>query len=110
MASRDVVNVAHSLGGLLAKKALLVSTEAAVGGGGGSGNDDEDDDDDDEGLRQLDRCAVGVCFLGTPHQGSGMTDAATVMAGLLRAAAAQRVNRSVVDVLRPDLEVLQDLH
>jgi ankyrin repeat protein len=90
-AKRSVILVVHSLGGLIAKKALCVSAESP---------DDEH--------KQLDRCTIGVCFLGTPHQGSAMADFATVITGVLRATS-QKVNRSVVDVLRPDSEVLADL-
>ena len=82
--------VVHSLGGLVVKKALCVSAESF-----------------EEEHKQLDRCTMGICFLGTPHQGSGIADFATIIAGVLKAA--QKVNKSVIDVLRPDSEVLADL-
>lgn len=48
---RKIIIIAHSLGGLVAKKALMVSSEAFK-----------------DLLQQLHKHTIGVAFLGTPHQ------------------------------------------
>jgi len=83
---RKIVLVVHSLGGLVAKKALCISSGSF-----------------DESHRQLDACVVGICFLGTPHRGSGKANFGSVVVRSLKAGGL-RVNTRIVAVLRPDSE------
>ncbi|KAI0151627.1 hypothetical protein GGR57DRAFT_470905 [Xylariaceae sp. FL1272] len=89
--SRALVLVAHSLGGLVVKKALCVAAESAFHHHG-----------------VLHRDVVGLCFLGTPHRGSDLADYASIVTRILKITG-KRVNEVIVDVLRPDSEVLTDV-
>jgi hypothetical protein len=64
--SRPLIFVAHSLGGLVCKKAILLSR-----------NNPEDH------LRGIFDCIKGIIFMGTPHKGSWMADWATIPASAL---------------------------
>ncbi|KAI1758095.1 hypothetical protein F4782DRAFT_536756 [Xylaria castorea] len=88
---KRLILIAHSLGGLVAKKALIVSAESAY---------DEH--------RALDQHIVGLLFIGTPHRGSDLAGYATTMARVLKLTG-KRVNDVIVSVLRPDSEVLADV-
>ncbi|KAI0443472.1 hypothetical protein F4803DRAFT_561576 [Xylaria telfairii] len=88
---KRLIIIAHSLGGLVVKKALIVSAESAY---------DKD--------RVLDRHIVGVFFIGTPHRGADLAGYATAMARFLKLTG-KRVNDEIVSVLRPDSEVLADV-
>ncbi|KAH8896752.1 hypothetical protein GQ53DRAFT_595324, partial [Thozetella sp. PMI_491] len=90
--NRKIVLVVHSLGGLVAKKALCISWESA-----------------DRSHQQLDACAVGICFLGTPHRGSEKADLGSIVVRLLKAGG-MRVNTRIVTVLQPDSEGAYSLH
>lgn len=82
--------VAHSLGGLVAKKALCLSEQAA-----------------DDHLRQLHLDTVAVAFLGTPHRGSGLAPYAKGVANVLKLT--KRVNSDILDVLQRNSQVLADV-
>ncbi|RYC59435.1 hypothetical protein CHU98_g6770 [Xylaria longipes] len=64
---KRLILVAHSLGGLVAKKALIVSAESA--------HDEH---------KALDQHVVGLLFIGTPHRGSDLAGYATTMARVLK--------------------------
>jgi len=85
-ASRGIIIIAHSLGGLVAEKAVCLSAQSA--------SEDEE---------QLSKCLIGICFLGTPHRGSSVADLATILAKMLKAAH-QAVNKPILEVLRRDSE------
>ncbi|KAI0016123.1 hypothetical protein F4780DRAFT_760925 [Xylariomycetidae sp. FL0641] len=89
---RRLIIAAHSLGGLVAKKALCVSAESPV-----------------PDSQLLDRDTIGVCFLGTPHRGSELADYATIILRVLKTTR-KRINHKIVEVLQPNSEVLNDLH
>ncbi|KAK8137431.1 hypothetical protein PG984_002924 [Apiospora sp. TS-2023a] len=86
--------VAHSLGGLVAKKAICISSEAY-----------------DQTHQVLHKHMAGFFFLGTPHQGSGQADLATVMLRIVDVATLgwKRTNKRIVKVLQPSSEILDDL-
>ncbi|KAI0459206.1 hypothetical protein F5B21DRAFT_342262 [Xylaria acuta] len=88
---KRLILIAHSLGGLVAKKALIVSAESAY---------DEH--------KALDQHIAGLLFIGTPHRGSDLAGYATAMARTLKLTG-KRVNEVIVSVLRPDSEVLADV-
>jgi hypothetical protein len=88
--SRPLILVAHSLGGLVCKKALLISR-----------NNPEAD------LRGVFDCVKGTVFLGTPHKGSWMADWARIPAsaiGLVKSA-----NKSLLGILETDDEFLESI-
>jgi protein SERAC1 len=85
------VLVVHSLGGLVAKKALLVSEEAYK-----------------DSLRLLHDNTVAVAFLGTPHRGGNFAGFASNIAKVLKISR-KRVNDDVLKVLERDSEVLADI-
>ena len=59
-------------------------------------------------LQQMDRCIIGVVFLGTPHRGSDLTPFAASMANILKAGR-KRVNREILELLTRNSEVLADV-
>ncbi|KXJ85308.1 hypothetical protein Micbo1qcDRAFT_223460 [Microdochium bolleyi] len=83
-----LIFVAHSLGGLVVKDAMLASRTSP-----------------EAHLRTIHDCTQGILFLGTPHIGSSL---ATVADRCVRAAAlvGARTNTKIVQVLRRDSEVL----
>jgi hypothetical protein len=83
-----VIVVAHSLGGLVIKKALCVSAESAQ-------NSDS---------RALDRYILGCCFLGTPHRGSHLATPGAILATIMKLFLS--VNSSIVKVLERQSEGL----
>jgi hypothetical protein len=85
------VLVVHSLGGLVAKKALLVSEEAYK-----------------DSLRLLHDNTVAVAFLGTPHRGGNFAGFASNIAKVLKISR-KRVNDDVLKILERDSEVLADI-
>jgi protein SERAC1 len=86
-----IVLVVHSLGGLVAKKALCLSEQSI-----------------EAHEQQLHNNIVGIAFLGTPHRGSGIASYATGVARILKAAH-KRVNTDILALLRRDSEVLADI-
>ncbi|KAB5515683.1 Alpha/Beta hydrolase protein, partial [Coniochaeta sp. 2T2.1] len=86
--SRRLVFVAHSLGGLVCKEAILLSRN-----------------NPDTHLRGLFDYIVGIAFMGTPHRGSWMADWAKIPAsslGLLKS-----TNKSLLAVLETDSQLLE---
>ena len=81
--NRKIVLVVHSLGGLVAQKALCISAE-----------------ENNEHRKLLDKCTIGICFLGTPHAGSKLADYAVVITRILELLQVN-VNRHPLHVLRP---------
>ena len=89
--NRDVIFVAHSLGGLVVKKALQLSESSA-----------------EKHLRRLEGNTAGILFLGTPHGGSDFAPFAKSVGACLRLIG-KRVNTDILDTLRRDSQVLLDV-
>lgn len=87
-ASRPIIFVAHSLGGLVCKRAIL-----------GSRNNP------DPHLRNIFNCTKGVIFMGTPHKGSWMADWAKISASTL--GLVKSTNKSLLEILRTDNQLLE---
>jgi hypothetical protein len=82
--------VAHSLGGIVVKKALAMSSQSKF-----------------ERIRQIEASTSGIVFLGTPHHGSDLAKWGVFFSSLL--SLAKPTNRAAVKLLRKDSEVLGDL-
>jgi hypothetical protein len=87
-ASRPIIFVTHSLGGLVCKKAILRSRN-----------------NPDAHLRNIFHCTKGVIFIGTPHKGSWMADWAKISAGAL--GLVKSTNKSLLEILRTDNQFLE---
>jgi hypothetical protein len=87
-ASRPIIFVAHSLGGLVCKKAILRSRN-----------------NPDAHLRNIFNCTKGVIFMGTPHKGSWMADWGKISAGAL--GLVKSTNMSLLEILRTDNQLLE---
>ncbi|KAL8410375.1 hypothetical protein RB596_000184 [Gaeumannomyces avenae] len=88
--SRPLIFVAHSLGGLVCKKAILLSR-----------NNPEDH------LQHIFECTKGIVFMGTPHKGAWMAAWAKIPVsafGLVKAA-----NKSLLEILETDDQLLESL-
>ena len=86
--TRKILFVAHSLGGLVTECALAISRQTA-----------------EEHLRQIERCTVGIAFLGVPHYGAKIASwgkYATQMLGVLK-----RANKEILAVMTPGSEMLR---
>ncbi|KAF3343895.1 hypothetical protein VD0002_g3749 [Verticillium dahliae] len=90
-ARRPIILVVHSLGGLVAKKALCLSEQAA-----------------EQHQKQLHECVTAVAFLGTPHRGSDLAPFAAGVARILKASNS-RVNVDIIRLLQRDSEALADI-
>lgn len=88
--SRPLIFVAHSLGGLVCKMAILNSQNNA-----------------DEHLRGIFDCTKGIIFMGTPHRGCSMADLAKKAVSVL--ALAKSTNTKLVEVLQKDDQLLESL-
>ena len=86
--SRRIIFIAHSLGGLLTEHAINHSRSAG-----------------EEHLHQIERCTIGIVFLGVPHSGSD--SAAWALFGARMASILKRANKDIVKVLEPDNEMLR---
>ena len=86
--SRALIFVAHSLGGLVCKKAILLSRN-----------------NPEAHLQGMFNCTKGVVFMGTPHKGSWMADWAKIPAGAL--GLVKSANRSLLKVLETDDQLLE---
>ncbi|KAI1260078.1 Alpha/Beta hydrolase protein [Xylariaceae sp. FL1019] len=84
---RPIIFIAHSLGGLVVKDALLTSRISP-----------------EAHLQQIVESTCGILFLGTPHLGSSLAAVASKLAKL--AGTTARTNTKVLNVLRKDSEVL----
>jgi len=88
--SRPLIFVAHSLGGLVCKKAILLSRN-----------------NPEAHLCGMFDCVKGVIFMGTPHKGSWMADWARIPAsavGLVKSA-----NKSLLGILETDNQLLESI-
>jgi protein SERAC1 len=88
--SRPLILIAHSLGGLVCKKALLLSR-----------NNPEAD------LRGIVDCVKGMIFLGTPHKGSWMADWAKIPASAI--GLVKSTNKSLLGILETDSQFLESI-
>ncbi|KAI0434036.1 hypothetical protein F5Y09DRAFT_20100 [Xylaria sp. FL1042] len=88
--NRPLIFVAHSLGGLVCKEALLYSRNAP-----------------EPHLRGIFDCAVGMAFIGTPHRGSWMAAWARIPASAL--GCIKSTNKSLLDVLHTNDQLLESI-
>ncbi|KAK3175568.1 hypothetical protein K4F52_010160 [Lecanicillium sp. MT-2017a] len=86
--SRPLIFVAHSLGGLVCKEAILYSRDSP-----------------EFHLRGVFDCFSGIIFMGTPHRGSWMASWAKIPASAL--GLVKSMNKSLLDVLETDNELLE---
>ncbi|KAI0506067.1 hypothetical protein F5B22DRAFT_651114 [Xylaria bambusicola] len=85
---RKIIFVAHSLGGLVVKRALALSEASA-----------------DIHLRRMERDTIGVVFLGTPHRGADVASFTTAIINIVRSAGI-RANSKILDVFKRESQVL----
>jgi pimeloyl-ACP methyl ester carboxylesterase len=87
-----VIFVAHSLGGLVCKEAILLSRDTP-----------------EPHLRGIFDCVKGVIFMGTPHKGSWMADWAKIPVSAL--GIVKSTNSSLLQLLETkDNQFLESLH
>lgn len=84
---RRITFVAHSLGGLVVKRALSHSKHSHK-----------------DHLSQVEQCTVGIVFLGVPHAGADLQGLASLGASMLNPL--RTTNRAMLKVLDPDSEML----
>ncbi|KAI0898840.1 hypothetical protein F4806DRAFT_455761 [Annulohypoxylon nitens] len=85
--SRKIIFVAHSLGGLVVKRAMALSENL-----------------NDPDLNQIEKHTVGILFLGTPHRGSDLAPLAKALSNIVQAS-----GKGIINVLEKDSAVLADL-
>lgn len=88
--SRPLIFVAHSLGGLVCKKAILLSQNAA-----------------EPHSRELFNCLKGIVFMGTPHKGAWMADWAKIPASIF--GVVKSTNTTLLDILQRDNQLLESI-
>ncbi|KAJ4176009.1 hypothetical protein NW767_015586 [Fusarium falciforme] len=88
--SRPIIFVAHSLGGLVCKEAILLSRN-----------------NPEPHLQGIFDCTKGIVFLGTPHRGSWMADWARIPASAL--GVVKSTNKSLLKILETDDKYLQSV-
>ena len=88
--TRPLVFVAHSLGGLVCKEAILLSRN-----------------NPEAHLRGIFDCTKGIIFMGTPHKGSWMADWATIPASAL--GLMKSTNKSLLKILETDNQFLESI-
>ncbi|KAI8278876.1 hypothetical protein K4K60_005893 [Colletotrichum sp. SAR11_57] len=88
--SRPLVFVAHSLGGLVCKEAVLLSRNHP-----------------EPHLRGIFDCTKGIVFMGTPHRGSWMADWARMPASAL--GIVKSTSKSLLKILETDDKYLQSV-
>jgi len=84
---RHLVFVAHSLGGLVVQRGLILSRKSPL-----------------QHIRQVERNTVALLFLGTPHFGAGMASWGEYAAKLWKLV--RQTNADIIKELRPDSTVL----
>ncbi|KAL2121800.1 hypothetical protein VTJ04DRAFT_2255 [Mycothermus thermophilus] len=89
--SRPIILVAHSLGGLVSKQAIILSRSSP-----------------EAHFRQLFESFRGIAFMGTPHKGSWMASGAKLLA--ITVDLVKSTNRSLLDVLKTDSQLLEAVH
>lgn len=87
---RPIVLVAHSLGGLVCKDALVLSMNPP-----------------ESHLRDLYQSTRAIAFMGTPHEGSTFADWAKMPASIL--GCMKSTNQKLLEVLRTNSEILDRL-
>lgn len=88
--SRPLIFVAHNLGGLVCKKALLLSRDSP-----------------EVHIRAIFNCSKGIIFMGTPHQGSWMADWAKIPASAL--GLVKSTNMSLLEILQTKNQLLESI-
>ena len=88
--ARPVIFVAHSLGGLVCKEAILLSRN-----------------NPDAHLRSIFDCVKGIVFMGTPHKGSWMADWAKVPAEVL--GFVKSTNKFLLEILETNSPLLESI-
>lgn len=88
--SRPIIFVAHSLGGLVCKEAVLLSRN-----------------NPEAHLRDLFDCLRGIIFMGTPHKGAWITDWAMIPATAL--GLVKSTNKSLLQVLGTNNQFLESI-
>lgn len=86
--SRALIFIAHSLGGLVCKKAILLSRN-----------------NPEPHLQGVFNCTKGIVFMGTPHKGAWMADWAKIPASTL--GIVKSVNKSLLYILETDNQLLE---
>src|SRR6202043_2580574 len=82
--------VAHSLGGLVCKEAILLSRN-----------------NPEAHLRSIFDCTKGIIFMGTPHKGSWMAEWAKIPASAL--GLVKSTNKSLLKILGTDDQLLESI-
>jgi hypothetical protein len=85
-----LIFVVHSLGGLVAKKALCIS-----------------DGSFEPHIKLISQHVRAVAFLGTPHRGSDLAFFGSVVGNVLKMAG-KRTNVDILRLLKPDNETLME--
>ena len=88
--SRPLIFVAHSLGGIVCKEAILLSRN-----------------DPEAHIRDVFNCTKGIVFMGTPHKGSWMADWAKIPASALGLIIS--TNRPLLEILETDNQFLESI-
>ncbi|KAJ5273520.1 hypothetical protein N7478_008645 [Penicillium angulare] len=88
--SRPLIFVAHSLGGLVCKKTILLSQNSA-----------------EPHSREIFNCLKGVVFMGTPHRGAWMADWAKIPASVF--GIVKSTNVVLLDILQRDNQLLDSI-
>lgn len=88
--SRSLIFVAHSLGGLVCKKAITTSRDSPA-----------------PHLKGIFIYVKGIVFMGTPHTGSWMADWAKIPVGCL--GIMKSTNRSLLSILQTEDQLLESL-
>ncbi|KAH7231615.1 Alpha/Beta hydrolase protein [Fusarium redolens] len=89
--SRPLIFVAHGLGGLVCKEAILLSQN-----------------NPNRTLQDLFTHIRGIVFIGTPHKGSWMADWARIPAAAL--GIVKSTNKSLLKILEPDDKFLESIN
>ncbi|KND86275.1 Protein SERAC1 [Tolypocladium ophioglossoides CBS 100239] len=88
--SRPLIFVAHSLGGLVCKEAILLSRN-----------------NPETHLRGIFECIRGIIFMGTPHKGSWMAEWAKIPAWSV--SLVKSTNKSLLEILETDNQFLESI-
>ncbi|KAI1440073.1 hypothetical protein F5Y02DRAFT_363690 [Annulohypoxylon stygium] len=90
-ASSNIIFVAHSLGGLVAKKTIALSENLT-----------------DHNSSQIGKHTIGIVFLGTPHRGVDLAPFAKALSNIVQASG-KGINTNIIGVLERNSEVLAEL-
>ena len=96
---RPIMFIAHSLGGLVVKRALLISQETTS--------------EKTEHLRSIAVSAIGIIFLGTPHKGSDLGAWGSYLEVLCHAVLPRKIldtQPQLVNALQNNSETLQNIN